>query len=181
MPGPETFDRFTRSLEVTIRACREEDLPGLEWFGMFTPHREIIREAYRMQERGENLMLVAEANGFPVAQAWINLVARASLGAGLLWAVRVFPALRGMGIGSRLLSAAEEALRRRGVAHADIGVEKENEGARRLYERVGYRVLGEEYEEYEYTPPEGESPVRVPVDQWILRKSLVNDTDPEDE
>ncbi|HEV2148082.1 MAG TPA: GNAT family N-acetyltransferase [Longimicrobiaceae bacterium] len=167
----ETFDRFTRPVEVVIRTCREDDLEGLEWFGMFTPHREIIHEAFAMQRRGENLMLVAEANRFPVGQAWINLRARALLGTGLLWAVRVLPPFQGMGIGSRLLAAAEEALRARGFARAEIGVEKDNPDARRLYERVGYRVVREEYEEYEYTTPEG-THHRVPVDQWFLQKEL---------
>lgn len=168
---PEVFDRYTLPLEVVIRTTREEDLQGLEWFGMFTAHRALIREAFERQGRGEVVMLVAEVNGFPAGQVWVDLVRKAVLSVGYVWALRVLPVFQGQGIGTRLLAAAEEAIRARGLAAAEIGVEKDNPGARRLYERVGYRVAYELYEEYEYTTPEG-VPMRVPVDQWMMRKPL---------
>jgi GNAT superfamily N-acetyltransferase len=179
MSGPEVFDRYILPLEVVIRTTREEDLEGLEWFGMFTPHRKLIREAFERQERGEVVMLVAEVNGFPAAQAWVDLARKAVLSVGYLWAVRVLPAFQGKGIGTRLLAAAEEVVRARGLAAVEIGVEKDNPAARRLYERVGYHVAREEYEEYEYTTPEG-ARMRIPVDQWMMRKALgtgINDTE----
>lgn len=159
------------TLEVTIRECVRDDLPGLEWDGIFSHHREIIHDAFARQERGENVMLVAVANGSPVGQAWIDLAVRADEGVGLLWAVRVHPLLQGLGLGARLLQAAERALAERGVGFAEIGVEKDNPRARALYERVGYRVHRELREEYGYTPPGGQ-PVRHVVDQWMLRKDL---------
>src|SRR5205085_29721 len=30
----------TLHARLTIRACREEDLPGLEWYGLFRHHRQ---------------------------------------------------------------------------------------------------------------------------------------------
>jgi RimJ/RimL family protein N-acetyltransferase len=50
-------------------------------------------------------------------------------------------------------------------------VEKDNPDARRLYERIGYSLVGEVQEEYGITTPEG---IRASytVDQWLLRKSL---------
>ncbi len=171
MEEPEVLDRFTRQVEVVIRPCREGDLPDLEWFGMFTPHREIIRDAYRMQVHGENLMLVAEANRFPVGQTWVDLRGRAEPSTGLLWAVRVLQPFQRMGIGSRLLAAAEAALKARGFTLAEIGVEKDNPEARSLYERAGYRVVRPSYDAYEYTSPDG-AHHRVPVDEWMLQKEL---------
>lgn len=164
-------ERHALRLELVIRTCREEDLPRLEWFGMFTPHRELIRDAYDRQERGEVAMLVADVNGFPVGQVWVDFVRRAADSMGTIWALRVLPPLQGKGIGTRLLAAAERVIRARGREAAEIGVEKDNPGARRVYERAGYRVVREEYEEYEYTTPDG-TRIRVPVDEWILRKSL---------
>jgi ribosomal protein S18 acetylase RimI-like enzyme len=162
----------TPPLAVHVRLCREDDLPRLEWLGLFTPHRAIIREAFARQRAGDNVMLVGEAGGFPVAQAWIDLARLRAERAGLLWAVRVFPGLRGAGIGSRLIAAAEEVLRRLRFAEAEIGVEKDNPAARRLYERLGYAVVRDGREEYDYTPPGG-APVRVALDEWFLRKRLV--------
>ena len=158
-------------LVVRIRECAEADLPHLEWFGSFAHHREIFAEAYARQGRGENLMLVADARGFPVGQAWVDLQKRKAESVGVLWAVRVLPLLQGLGIGSILIRAAARRLRERGYRAAELGVEKDNAGARRLYERLGYQLVGELREGYGYTAPDGVA-VRHVVDQWILRKAL---------
>lgn len=168
---PAPLDRFVLPLEVVIRTAARADLDALEWFGQFTHHREIIDEAFARQERGENLMLVADLNGFPAAQTWVDLAARGDESVGVLWAVRVFPILRGLGLGARMIAAAEGALADRGFRFAEIGVEKDNPRARRLYERLGYRFHRELQEWYEHAGPDGVR-VRVPVDQWMLRKDL---------
>jgi ribosomal protein S18 acetylase RimI-like enzyme len=156
---------------VTIRRCRQEDLPGLEWFGMFTAHRELIGTAYERQRLGEVVMLVASVNGFPAGQVWVDLVRPGPPSTGRVWALRVLPVMRGLGLGTRLLAAAEKVVRVRRLIAAEIGVEKHNPRARLLYERLGYIVTREELEEYEYSTPDGVRK-RVPVDQWILRKAL---------
>lgn len=172
MTQPSTvLDRFDLHLRGVVRPATRDDLPGLEWYGFFTHHRSIIEEAYARQERGENLMLLAVANGFPVGQAWVDLAVRADEGVGVLWAVRVYPFLQGMGVGSCLMTAAETALRSRGFAWAEIGVEKDNPGARRLYERHGYQLHRELVEEFTYRRPDG-SEGRETADQWMLRKPL---------
>jgi ribosomal protein S18 acetylase RimI-like enzyme len=171
MTTESLFARFTLPLAVVIRPCRRADLPDLEWFGLFTPHRAIIHEAYARQDHGETLMLVADSNRFPVGQAWIDFTKRQARGAALLWAVRVLPPFRKQGIGSRLIAAAEEAIARAGFTLAEIGVETDNPAARRLYERLGYRFVGIEHEDYGYTTPEG-APVRVALEEWVLHKAL---------
>lgn len=50
----------------------------------------------------------------------------------------VYPALRGQGLGGRLLEVAEERTRDAGLAGLSIIVSDANTGARRLYERKGY-------------------------------------------
>jgi ribosomal protein S18 acetylase RimI-like enzyme len=167
-----TEPALTLQLPVVIREAREDDVEALEWFGLFTPHREIIRDAWRRHVAGENLMLVAEANHLPIGQAWIDLARHADESTGLLWAVRVAPFFQNLGIGARLLEAAEQALVARGFRWALIGVEKWNEAARRLYLRQGYEPFGELRESYTYTPPGSDTPVEVPIDEWMLRKEL---------
>jgi ribosomal protein S18 acetylase RimI-like enzyme len=164
-------ERFTLRAEIAIRPCERGDLPGLEWYGLFSAHREVFRDAFARQERGEDLMLLAVLNGFPVGQTWIDLARRRAESAGLLWAVRVYPFLQGMGIGTRLLRAAEEALRARDYEWAEIGVEKSNPRARRLYERQGYRIVGELREEFRFTRPDGEAASEA-LEEWVLRKCV---------
>jgi len=167
----DPLQQFTVSMPVTIRLCRKDDLPALEWFGMFTDHREMILAAYDSQERGEALMLVAEMQGFPIGQVWIDLTLERVDATGVLWAVRVFPTMQNRGIGTRLMLAAEDVLCRRGFTAVELGVEKDNLPAKRFYERQGYRVVADTQDEYSYTTPGGVL-VCVPTEQWILRKVL---------
>jgi ribosomal protein S18 acetylase RimI-like enzyme len=50
----------------------------------------------------------------------------------------VEPSARRTGIGTRLLEAAEEAARQRGLPYMGLMVTEENEAARQLYERAGF-------------------------------------------
>ena len=85
--------RFEAQVTVTLRRAREDDLPKLEWFGWFTPHRQIIHETFERQQRGEAIMLLAVARDFPVGQAWIDLTRKADEAVGVIWALRVLPGL----------------------------------------------------------------------------------------
>jgi ribosomal protein S18 acetylase RimI-like enzyme len=51
----------------------------------------------------------------------------------------VAPELRGSGLGTRLLDAIDAELERQGIGEAIVGLVPGNEGARRLYERRGFR------------------------------------------
>jgi ribosomal protein S18 acetylase RimI-like enzyme len=52
----------------------------------------------------------------------------------------VEPRVRGSGVGTALLAAAENEARRRLLPYMALMVTEENEAARRLYERAGYRT-----------------------------------------
>jgi ribosomal protein S18 acetylase RimI-like enzyme len=51
----------------------------------------------------------------------------------------VLPELRNTGLGTRLLDAVEEELDRQGITEVIVGIVAGNDGARRLYERRGFR------------------------------------------
>jgi len=51
---------------------------------------------------------------------------------------------RGQGVGGRMLGALFDELARIGVARIDCGCHRDNEGAWRFYERLGFRPLDEE-------------------------------------
>jgi ribosomal protein S18 acetylase RimI-like enzyme len=135
---------FPLSLEVHVRLARESDLQNMEWLGMFSHDRHIIEDSYQRQLRGENLMLLADINGFPAAQAWVDLERKRHQDIGIIWAVRVLPFLQGLGLGTRLINIAESLLANRGIGISELSVEQTNVGAHRLYERLGYTPAGEE-------------------------------------
>jgi CelD/BcsL family acetyltransferase involved in cellulose biosynthesis/ribosomal protein S18 acetylase RimI-like enzyme len=151
-PSPRAIDSFELRLETVIRPCRREDLPALEWFGLFEHERTLIHRVFDQHQAGRAIMLVAEVNGVASGQVWIDL-SRKTDGIGFIWAARVFPTLQRKGLGTRLIQAAEEMLRQQDVHTAEITVRMQNAGARRLYERLGYRLVDEQ-------------------DELILRKAL---------
>ena len=163
-------DQFALRVVVSIRPCEERDLGPLEWLGSFTPHRHIIRAQFERHRLGENVFLVADRGGFPIGQLWIDLVGRAAEGAAVFWALRVIEPFQRLGIGQRLLSVGEAVARRAGFEHVEIGVEKTNEGAARLYRRLGFEHVGEHLTEEMLMSPDG--PVRRTSEQLILRKPL---------
>jgi [ribosomal protein S18]-alanine N-acetyltransferase len=54
--------------------------------------------------------------------------------------VAILPALRGRGIGTQLMRRVFDEARRMGARRATLEVRASNEGARRLYERLGFYV-----------------------------------------
>lgn len=58
---------------------------------------------------------------------------------GLLDELYVAPARRGQGLGSELLRLAEQVVLARGGELLEINVDGDDRGARRFYERLGYR------------------------------------------
>jgi ribosomal protein S18 acetylase RimI-like enzyme len=168
--GTPVRDRFSATVDVLVRPCVEADLEALEWHGCFASHRGLIAGAYRRQAGGEVLMLVAEVARFPAGQLWIDF-ARGGPDRARLWAFRVIPCLRGAGIGTRLLRAAERAMAARAVQRAEVGCEKVNARARRFYEARGYGLAYEEVDHYTYETPAGER-IEATSDMWILQKRL---------
>jgi ribosomal protein S18 acetylase RimI-like enzyme len=69
--------------------------------------------------------------------------------------VAVLPEARGAGVGTALMDAVEEWARERGIEHLSVSVRTANEGARRLYERRGFRSLYETM--YSTLAPRGRS------------------------
>jgi ribosomal protein S18 acetylase RimI-like enzyme len=58
--------------------------------------------------------------------------------------VTVHPAWQGRGVGGRMLGALREHLRAEGITRIDCGCHRDNEGAWRFYQRLGFQPLGEE-------------------------------------
>ena len=58
--------------------------------------------------------------------------------------VNVRPGLEGQGVGSAMMGALKEELRREGVTRIDTATHFDNPGARRFYERHGFASLREE-------------------------------------
>ena len=157
-------------LDISFRLAVEDDLPALEWMGLFTRQREIIAGAFAAQQAGDGAMLLAVAGGFPVGQAWLDFAREGRPERPRIWAVRVFPPLQGAGLGGALMAEAEALAEARGAEAVEVGVEWDNAGARRFYDRLGYRPVGAARERVDYAF-EGYA-MTMDIDQQILRKDV---------
>jgi len=90
------------------------------------------------------------ALGLPGAARFLFAGARVALLAdppprpaeGFIYSVVVDERFRGQGVGAQLMGGLEGAARQAGARTAALRVIVGNHGARRLYERLGYRVVG---------------------------------------
>ena len=134
-----------------VRAAQQHDLRALEWHGG-RDLRSFYQEVWEKHGAQELLYLVADFNDFPVGQVLIVWSGKPSHPHFPdVQSLRVHPAFRGLGIGSRLIEAAEQCARERGFEQLGLSVSVENPKARRLYERCGYALRGEPYlDEWSY-------------------------------
>ena len=126
---------------VSIRPCETRDLAGFEALGS-QHHVEYCRAQFDRGAQALAILVAVTEDGRPVGKLHLDFEARSDGDAAVLVAAAVVPQLRGRGIGTELMSAAEELVRRRGLHAIVLGVEDWNPRARRLYERLGYETVG---------------------------------------
>jgi ribosomal protein S18 acetylase RimI-like enzyme len=143
------------SLEIVIRAGRAEDRAFVAGLGKSTMGDSVAKFRYvneAMLEasyeglldfvfRQSHVLLIAEHHGrragfILMLDTMPDEVTR--MPQGFIAYMAVEPSLRGGGIGSRLLAAAEDEARRRGLPYMGLMVTEDNAAARAMYERAGY-------------------------------------------
>lgn len=145
------------SLPVVVRFMRESDCALLEWHGGIDL-RSWYRQQWNAHQAQEIRVLVADWNDFPVGQIAIHWRGKPTHPhIPDLQSLRVLGAFGRMSIGSRLLECAERVVAERGFNQITLAVGTQNPRARALYERLGYRAIGEPYDdEWHYTDARGQ-------------------------
>ena len=105
-------------------------------------HADYCREQFRRGSEALTILLAVDDDDAPVGKVHLDFEAREHENAALLLAAAVIPALQGRGVGTQLIAAAEHLGCVRGLETVVLGVEDSNPRARRLYERLGYVVVG---------------------------------------
>ena len=147
---------FSLTAQGAVRAAQAADLPHLEWHGG-ADLRSFYHAAWQGHQSGEMTFLVADLGGFPIGQVvilWDGKLSHPHFPD--LQSLRVHPAFRGLGIGSRLIEAAEKVCAERGFARIGLSVGVDNPRARKLYEKLGYQSQEMIYdEEWSYIDQNG--------------------------
>lgn len=174
-----TVPTLTRNwlTHVRLRFLQEEDLPALEWDGVYTHFRHVYREAYQASLKGQALLWVAdhETAGI-IGQAFVQLASsHPELADGetraYLYGFRIKPAYRNAGLGSFMLTTIVNDLKQRGYTWLTLNVAIENTAARRLYERFGFVVAGYDPGCWSYLDHEGQRRF-VEEPAWRMQKWL---------
>lgn len=166
---------LTLRLAVKFRPAEWDDLPKLEWHGEYTHFRRVFRNTFDEQSTGRRLMLLADVNGYPIGQIFIQLENADDWWQGgkraYLYSLRVMDVFRHQGIGTALIGEAERILSGRNYDSISIAVAKDNPRARRLYERLGYVIVAEDSGRWQYVDHEGRTR-HISEPCWILEKWL---------
>ncbi len=167
---------MARAVPVEIRAATEADLPALEWGGEYSRFRRVYQRAMVDARQGRRLLLLAEAEGSIIGQIFIQFAAgkrarHAGVRTAYLYAFRVKAHLRNRGVGTQLMQVAERIVRQRGFGRVVISVAQVNADARRLYERLDYRVFAQDPGEWSYIDHAGRlQKIREPaflMEKWL--------------
>jgi GNAT superfamily N-acetyltransferase len=160
-------------LQLSFRLATEVDLPKLEWMGQYIHFRRVFRYTFEEQQRGTRLMLVADVNNYPVGQIFMILrnVDEWNEERGYFYSLRVMDPFQGIGIGTKLMKEAEALLVNHEVYSASIAAAKDNPQARKLYEKLGYKIYTEDDGYWSYVDHLGHT-IYVHEPCWMLEKQL---------
>jgi ribosomal-protein-alanine acetyltransferase len=135
-----------------LRAARAGDLPALLALeARFSSDRLSARQFRHHLRNPRARLRVALIGGVPAGYALLLL--RAGSRVARLYSIAVDPALRGRGLGARLLADAERAARNAGADELRLEVRTDNAAAIGLYERHGYRRFARREGYYEDGAP----------------------------
>jgi ribosomal protein S18 acetylase RimI-like enzyme len=167
----------TLALPITIRYAVAEDLPKLEWFGLYQHFRFVYERTFKDQQQGRRLMVVAVLNQFPIGQVFISLEqvrhTRPQDRRIYMYSLRVMEMFHGQGLGTRLIETAEQIGRACHAQAATLSVAQTNAPALRLYQRLGYVIQREEDSRWSYPDHEGRTRF-VHEPSYALQKPLLS-------
>lgn len=162
----------TRHVDITVRPAVEGDVADLSFsMGGDVSHEQLVNR-WREHVAGYRVMLVALLDGDvagTVSMGGHNHQRPDSL---RLFALDVASTMRRHGVGSALVDAVEHEASLRGLGHVNLEVAVENSGAVRLYEKLGYRRVGQPIIDrwQRHTPGSGWEQVEGPA--WVMTKNV---------
>lgn len=160
-------------MESEIRHIRQDEWRLLEDFlyeAIFVPEgfegeipRSVIdddpkcRAAFEgFGSRPDDRAVVADVDGEVVGACWV----RTTDEYGHIddetpsFSISLYPRFRGQGIGTTMMCSLLDELRDAGYARVSLSVQKENP-ALRLYERLGFQIIGDGFDESEWLMVKG--------------------------
>jgi ribosomal protein S18 acetylase RimI-like enzyme len=154
---------------LVVDDLTSDDLDLIGWSGSPLHVRHVAAELQRAADGEAEYLAVRAPDGAPVAKGAIDYTLEP--GVGVIHQLATHPDVRGLGIGARVIEAAEVRIRARGLTIALLSVEPDNPRAQALYERLGYVASGERTATWERQRDDGSTYLHATV-LTDLSKSL---------
>jgi ribosomal protein S18 acetylase RimI-like enzyme len=153
-----------------IRGATLDDLGQLEALEnlCFTTDRLSRRQMRYLLTKGKASLLVEEDESAQHLIGYVAVLISKATSMARLYSIAVHPGMQGKGIGSRLMTAAEDAAWEHQRAYMRAEVRKDNKASLAMFESLGYRRIGEWRDYYEDH-----------MDAWRLEKRLHPDISPQ--
>ncbi|WP_112135468.1 GNAT family N-acetyltransferase [Glycomyces dulcitolivorans] len=142
---------MTRPLDV--RDLTPGDLPDCGWSGSALHLDSVARELVRAEAGEVDYLVVCTSSGSPIAIGGVDFAKLP--GAGYLYQLGVRPAMQRRGVGTLLVRALEDRIRRRGLARSELCYERHTSGNGVFYRGLGYLAYGTVVEGWEQAGPDG--------------------------
>lgn len=154
--------------KVTIREIKPSESDNLEdmlYEAIYQPDETnlISREVLKLPEirvyidnfgeKKDDCCLVADLNGNIIGAVWTRILSGDIKGFGNIdketpeFAISLYKEYRNRGIGTRLMTAMIEHLRKSGYKQTSLNVKKDNYAVK-LYKNMGFDIVGEDSEDY---------------------------------
>lgn len=162
---------------VIIRHLIFDDLLQLEWGEEYKHFRQVYLKAYKNRNEGKSLIWVADLPQIGIiGQVFIQLnSARKDLADGFfcayLYSFRIKPEYRNAGLGTRIMTIVENDLKKRNFRELTLNVAKTNIDGVRLYQKLGYEIVGSETGEWTYRD-HNDDLQNIVEPAWKMVKSL---------
>lgn len=154
-------------VDLTIRAIRETDLPGLGWAGAPLHIAQMAEQMRLHTSRTKEFVAAFLRTGISVAKGEITYADDS----GQIGSLSVRGEFQSLGIGTLLITDLEERIRRRGLRYCALDVEDDNPRARALYERLGYVAYDRQPDSWDQQDADGRV-YRYETMCTLLRKEL---------
>jgi ribosomal protein S18 acetylase RimI-like enzyme len=162
---------------LKMRQAERKDLPALEWNGELAHYRRLFEEVFRHTLTGEAIMWLADLSGEKIiGQLFVQVNSQRfeladGLGRAYIYGFRVREAYRNIGVGTWMMEFVEADLKKRGFKTVNLNVGQDNDGALRLYKRLGYEVIGPDPGRWSYMDNHGRlQQVQEPA--WRMQKHM---------
>lgn len=141
---PITDAAYQDYVAVSVKEYAEDHIRDGQW----SPAEALEKSANELAQLlpdgvktpNHYLFTVVDADSQPIGMVWYMVRSRPQGTDAFIYDIRMHENARGQGYGTATLKAVEEDATLRGATSISLHVFGHNEGAFRLYQRVGYRV-----------------------------------------